>query len=275
MSNIGPVSDGKLEQAKLTSDAIQEEFFLRNKKIRVDEDGFVSLNDIHKASGFRTQKRPYEWVRSKTTHGVIVALHERITGNSRNSKFRTSLVLKTASGTNGGSWAHPILAAGYAGYLKPELEVEMREVWLRYRSADPTLADEVLQRATDDQNEWAATRAMSRAKRNQFTVTLKDHDVTGYGYPNCTNAVYKEVLGGTKKQVIYKRGLPAGANLRDVIPKNELVYVMMAETLASERIQDENPRGNGPCAKATAKSAGFVRQAIEADRKDRQKDMNI
>lgn len=275
MSNIGPVSDGKLERTKATIDVIQEEFFLRSKKIRVDENGFVSLNDIHKASGFRTKKCPYEWARSKTTHGVIVALHERITGNSRNSKFRTSLVLKTASGTNGGSWAHPVLAASYAGYLKPELEVEMREVWLRYRSADPTLADEVLQRATDDQNEWAATRAMSRAKRNQFTKTLKEHGVTGFGFPNCTNAVYKEVLGGTKTQVISKRNLPAGVNLRDAIQKNELVYVMMAETLASERIQDEKPRGNEPCTKATAKSAGFVRQAIEADRRDRQKGMDV
>lgn len=275
MRNIGPVSDGKLRAAKSTVDAIQEEFFLRNKKIRIDDDGFVNLNDIHKASGYRTKKRPNEWARSATAHGVIIALHERIAGNSRNSKFRTSLVLKTAVGTNGGSWAHPILAASYAGYLKPELEIEMREVWLRYKSADPTLADEVLQRATDEQNEWAATRALSRAKRNQFTDTLKDHDVTGYGYPSCTNAVYKEVPGGTKKQVLSARGLPANVNLRDAIPKNELVYVMMAETLASERIQEENPVGNGPCAKATAKSANFVRLAIEGDRKDRQKGMDI
>ena len=182
-------------------------------------------------------------------------------------------MLRIASVANGGSWAHPVLAACYAGYLKPELEIEMREVWLRYKSADPTLADEVLQKATHEQNEWAATRAMSRAKRRQFTDTLKDHDVAGRGYPDCTNAVYKEVLGGTKKQVIEKRGLPLGTNLRDAIPKNELGYVMMAETLATERINEENPRGNGPCTFATSKSAGFVRQAIEADRKDRQKSM--
>lgn len=275
MSNIGPVSDGKLKQAKEATDAVQEEFFLRNKKVRVDEDGFVNLNDIQKAAGFSKNRRPIDWQRLPSTGPLMIALHERLVGKSHQSKFRTSDIYRARSGPKGGTWAHPILATAYAGYLKPDLEVEMREVWLRYRSADPSLADEVLQKATDEQNEWAATRAMSRSKRNQFTDTLKDHEVTGVGYPNCTNAVYKEVLGGTKKQVIADRGLPIGANLRDEIQKKELVYVMMAETLASERIQDENPRGNGPCAKATAKSAGFVRQAIEADRKDRQKSMDV
>lgn len=272
MSNIGPVSDGKLEKARATTNAVQEEFFLRSRKIRVDGNGFVSLNDIHKAAGFSKNKRPAQWQRLPSTNSLIIATYERVVGKSHKGKVRISEVYKA---TSEGSWANPILAASYAGYLKPELEVEMREVWLRYKSADPTLADEVLQRATDEQNEWAATRALGRVKRNQFTETLKDHGVTKFGYPNCTNAVYKEVLGGTKGQVVSKRGLPSGVNLRDALAKNELVYVMMAETLASERIQDEKPQGNAPCTKATAKSAGFVRQAIEADRKDRQKGMDI
>jgi len=51
-------------------------------------------------------------------------------------------------GTNGGTYAHPILACAYAGYLSPELEIEVREIWLRYRAGDATLADEVLARAS-------------------------------------------------------------------------------------------------------------------------------
>jgi hypothetical protein len=54
-----------------------------------------------------------------------------------------------------------------------------------------------------------------------------------------------------------------------------LIFVVMAETLASERIEDENPVGNGPRAKATARSVSFVRQAIEVDRKDRQKNLGV
>lgn len=271
MSNIGPVSGGKLTSSKAITDAVNDEFKLRGKLIRVNSEGFVSLNDIHRAAGFKTTKRPYDWQRNPSTNPLIIATYERVTGKSRKGYRMSDVYRPTAEGT----WAHPILAASYAGYLKPELEVEMREVWLRFKSADPTLADEILQRATDDQNEWAAVRALGRAKRNQFTDTLKNHDVSGYGYGNCTNAVYKEVLGGTTKAILKSRGLPEKANLRDKMSKDELVYVMMAETLARERIEDEKPLGNFPCEKATQRSASFVRQAIESDRKDRQKPLGV
>ena len=94
-------------------------------------------------------------------------------GKSHHSKIRISEVYRSASGANGGTWAHPILAAAYAGYLKPELEVEMKEVWLRYQAADPTLADDVLDRATDAANEWAAVRALGRVKRNELSSVTR------------------------------------------------------------------------------------------------------
>jgi KilA-N domain len=275
MSNIGPVSSGKLNASKAITDTVGEEFKLRGRTVRVDGDGFVCLNDIHHAAGFSTTRRPFDWYQLPTTGPFILAAHARIVGQSKQTKIRISDVYRAASATSGGTWAHPIIAASYAGYLKPELEVEMREVWLRFKAADPTLADELLQRATDEQNEWVATRALGRAKRNQFTETLKNHSVTGYGYGNCTNAVYREVLGGTTKDILKARALPEKANLRDQMSKDELVYVMMAETLARERIEDEKPVGNSPCERATRRSASFVRQAIDLDRKDRQKPLDV
>lgn len=247
------------------------DLILRGKKIQVDADGFVSLNDIYNVSGLRKKRVPYEWQRLPSTQELIVALHERITGKSRNSDFRTSRVYKSASGANGGSWAHPVLAAAYAGYLKPELEIEMREVWLRYRANDATLADDILQRATDDQNEWAGARAISRAKRNEFTKTLSQHGVDGFGFANCTDAVYTSILDGTAKQTKERRGLSRKSNLRDAMSKDELVFVMMAETLARIRIEGEKPFGNSPCETATKRSAGRLRATIEEDRKDVQR----
>lgn len=35
-----------------------------------------------------------------------------------------------------GYYAHPILATAYAGYLAPDLEIEIRQVYLRYRAGD-------------------------------------------------------------------------------------------------------------------------------------------
>lgn len=271
MSNIGPIDDKKMQRLADISQAVGHEFALRGKKIRVDETGFVSLNDIHKAAGFKTKKRPYEWQRNPTTNPLIIATYERVTGKSR-KVYRVSDVYRaTAEGT----WAHPMLAAAYAGYLKPELEVEMREVWLRFKSADATLADEILERATDEENEWAATRAMGRAKRGEFTKTLDDHGVEGYGYATCTDAVYMELFDANAKKLKESRGLSKSAKLRDAMSKDELVYIMMAETLAKGRIKDESPNGNGPCAQSTKRSAYFVRQAIEADKNDRQKPLDL
>lgn len=250
---------------------IDTNLILRGRKIRVDDDGFVSLNDIYSVSGLRKKRVPYEWQRLPSTQDLIVALHERITGKSRNSDFRTSRVYRAGSGAKGGSWAHPILAAAYAGYLSPKLEVEMREVWLRFKAADPTLADEILQRATEDQNEWAGIRALGRAKRVEFTKTLSTHGVDGYGFANCTDAVYKAILDGTAKQIKVAREIPVKANLRDNLSKDELVFVMAAEVMARRRIEDENPWGNSPCASATRRSAERLRSAIEEDRRDSQK----
>jgi hypothetical protein len=247
------------------------QLMLRGKKIRVDDDGFVSLNDIYSVSGLRKKRVPYEWQRLPSTQDLIVALHTRITGKSRNSDFRTSRVYRAGAGAKGGSWAHPVLAAAYAGYLKPELEVEMREVWLRYRAADATLADDILQRATEEQNEWAGARALGRAKRVEFTKALSQHGVDGYGFANCTDAVYTSLLDDTAKQLKAKKGLPTKANLRDALSKDELVFVMAAETMARMRIEDEKPFGNSPCEAATKRSASRLRSAIEEDKRDTQR----
>jgi hypothetical protein len=258
-------------QSKPVVDAVETEFSLKGKKIRVDGDGFVCLNDIHIVSGLRKKRVPYEWQRLETTQNLMIALHDRITGKSRNSEYRFSRIYRAGSGAKGGSWAHPILAAAYAGYLKPELEIEMREVWLRFKAADATLADEILERATDEENEWAASRAMGRVKRNEFTKTLDAHGVEGFGFATCTNAVYGQLFDASAKKLREDRGLAKSANLRDAMSRDELVFIMMAETLAKGRIMEEKPSGTGPCTRATKRSASFVRQAIDADKNDRQR----
>lgn len=247
------------------------ELILHNHKIRVGEDGFLCLNDIHRAAGLRKNRQPAQWQRLPTTNPLIIATYERVVGKSHKGKFRTSLVYRTSK--SDGTWAHPILAASYAGYLKPELEVEINEVWLRYKSGDATLADEVLERSDDAGNEWAAIRALGRVKRRKFTDSLNDHGVTGAGFGLCTNEVYKSLFDAPAKKLKEARGLPAKANLRDSMETDELIFVMAAETLSSERINEEHPQGNVPCAKATKRSSDFIRQAIEADRKDRQQSM--
>lgn len=268
MANIGPVSDGKLEASKTIVDAVEREFKLRGRLIRVDSEGFVSLNDIHRAAGFKTTKRPYDWQRNPSTNPLIIATYERVTGKSRKGYRMSAVYRATAEGT----WAHPILAAAYAGYLKPELEVEMRETWLRYRSADPTLADEILQRATSEQNEWAARRAMGRSVRDAYTSELHGRGVTEpIQYAICTNETYSGLFGSPAKKLKEVRGLAKGASLRDHMSMKELAFLAASEALAVERMEEEDADGFPECKTATAKAAGAIKSAIDADRQDRQR----
>lgn len=129
----------------------------------------------------------------------------------------------------------------------------------------------MLARGTPADNEWAGIRAIGRVKRNEYTLTLKEHGVEGYGFANCTNATYTYILDGNATKVKQSRGLAKNDNLRDHLSTDELVMVMAVETLAKGRIKEENSLGNRECEVATARSASFIRQALEADKKDRQR----
>lgn len=248
------------------------EILIRGARVREDANGHWNLNDIWALAKSPTSKAPKHWRGNKAVGRLIETLQKKVTGGYLLAKKPIIPVIYSERGRgNEGTFAHPVLAASYAGYLSPKLEIETREVWLRYRSGDPTLADEILQRATPEANEWAGVRALGRSVRNDFTATLQDHGVEGGGYARITNAIYEALHGKKKRDLVYERGLPMNANLRDAMSKDELVAVMFAETLSKERIGAENASGNIECESATRRSSKRVRDTIEEDRRDRRK----
>src|SRR5262249_43766718 len=114
-------------------------------------------------------------------------------------------------------------------------------------------------------------RAISRSQRVAFTDTLKAAYVTGRGYMDCTEAVYLKLLGGKSYQLREARGLAPRENVRNHLTIAELSFVMAAEALAAERIEEELRLGNDECVEASGQSAKSIREAIEADRKTRQR----
>jgi hypothetical protein len=252
--------------------ASQTSLIIRGKAIREDANGWVCLDDIWQIAKSTPGREPRRWRDVTATKRLEEALQKKIAITALKEKKPLLPVAYAKRGRgNTGTFAHPILAAAYAGYLSATLEIEVREVWLRYRKGDATLADEILQRAPPADNEWAAVRALARARRVTYTNTLRNHGVTGSGYWQCTNAVYRQLLDGTARQIKTRRGLVQKTNLRDALETDELSYVMAAEALAGERITEEDRRGNTDCEIASARSAGFIRHAIELDRKDRQR----
>jgi hypothetical protein len=173
----------------------------------------VRLDDLWRAAKAGASKQPKHWRTNAIAKALIDELQKKVTTSYiKENKLIIPVIYAKAGRGNDGTFAHPIIAAAYAGYLSPKLEIEVREVWLRYRSGDATLADEILQ----------------------------------------------------------ARGLEPRVNVRDNLSTAELSFVMAAEALAEERIEQEIRLGNDECVEATAKSASAIREAIESDRKSRQ-----
>jgi hypothetical protein len=244
---------------------------IRGSRIFEDIHGHICLDDLWRAAKANESKAPAKWRLTRMAQALIIELEKKIKISSlkENKPVPPSIYARRGRGSTG-TYAHPILAAAYAGYLSPKLELEVREVWLRYRAGDATLADEILQRATAEENRWAGARAISRSQRVSYTDTLKQHYVTGRGYMDCTEAVYVKLLGGKSFQLREARGLAPKENVRNNLTIAELSFVMAAEALAAERIEEEIRLGNDECVEASSRSASAIRNAIESDRKARQ-----
>ena len=244
---------------------------LRGKLISEDDRGNLRLDDIWALAKSPKRKSPSEWKSGRAAVALIEELQQRITTESIKFDRPNFRVIYSPVGKSfSGIFGHPILAAAYAGHLSPKLEIEVREIWLRYRQGDATLADDILQRASDEENRWAGVRALGRTQRKSYTDTLKNHGVYGNGYMECTEAVYSNLLGGKSFELRRQMKLPPKTNLRNELPSDKLAYVMAAEALSTERIDEEKRFGNIECAEASAIGARAIRAAIDSDRRDRQ-----
>lgn len=202
---------------------ISSSLVVRGTKIGEDAHGHIRLDDIWRLAKAKPSQLPKHWRTSRLAKALITELQKKVTtSNLRSDSPLIPVIYAKLGRGNDGTFAHPILAAAYAGYLSPKLEIEVREVWLRYRQGDATLADEILERATAEENLWAGKRALSRSQRVSYTDTLKRHYVTGRGYMDCTEAVYMKLLGGKSFELRSQRGLPHKTNMRDNLSIAEL-----------------------------------------------------
>lgn len=159
---------------------------------------------------------------------------KRVTGKSRDwTKEEIKSVIYSVRGQGAGTWAHENVALGYAAYLFPDLAVEIRDVFLRYKRGDESLFEEIREnKAKKEATHHELHRLVGKEVRKRFTKTLDEHGVKKpFEYALCTNEVYKPLLGGTAKQVKEKRGLHPKANLRDNMSLRELAYTMASRRL--------------------------------------------
>lgn len=231
-----------------------KQLIIGGSAIRTNDAGLVSLTDIYATAergGMADGKQdPRQWKRREGEQ-FIAFIAENMNVSLRHIYIGTK-------GKGGGTFAHWQIALAYAKYLSPELHMQVNEVYARVKSGDVTLADEIADKATPEQQEWLARRVAGKAARGQLTATLSAHGVYGKGYADCTNAIYKPILGGKKSEICAMRGLSRSKNLRDVMDLEQLTRTALAEIVARKNIERFNVRGNDHCSQECGRAAQKV-----------------
>jgi hypothetical protein len=232
------------------------------REVRCNSEGLVSLTDLHHAAevaGWAIGKmEPKKWTQAPHEKTSGASGRVSISGGpgrqfidfvAETLKVNAADIMKATRGKGGGTFAHWQIALAYAKYLSPELHMQVNEVYARAKSGDVTLADEIAEKATPEQQEWLAKRVQGKVARGKFTGVLQDHGVGGRGFGDCTNAVYKNILGGTKKDICIANNIPykASLSLRDVMTVEQLTATAMAEIVSVKRIEKFNIKGNARC----------------------------
>lgn len=216
---------------------------LGGQPLKTNEAGLVSLTDLYQVAqgaGWAEGKRdPRRW-KLQDGEQFIAFMAENLNVPKRD-------IYKATRGKGGGTFAHWQIALAYAKYLSPELHMQVNEVYARFKSADVTLAAEIADKAKPADAEWLARRVQGTVAHNQLTGTLAAHGVAGKGFADCTNAIYRNVLGGKKSEVCAALGLRKSTNLRDIMNAEQLTITAMSELVARKTIDRVNARGNSAC----------------------------
>ena len=210
--------------------------------IRQDEQGRYCLNDLHKASGGEKRHQPANWLRMDQTIELIEELSTpHIRGVEQNQPVNT-----INGGTNRGTYVCKELVYAYTMWISPKFSIRV----IRTFDAVVTQAAKVAAATT-----WEQQRQAGKEVRANFTGTLRTHGVSGFGFAQCTDGIYRPLFGKTASKLKKERGLNKQASLRDAMSGEELIASAFAEIVASQRMDANEDHGNSPCYK-TCKASG-------------------
>jgi hypothetical protein len=228
--------------------------------VRKDKDGNVCLTDLWRLSGSDESMTPSLWQRQDQAIGFIKAASALL-------KYDLKSLFKSSRGRNGSTYAHPLIAVEYAGYLDPTLAVAANQAFLERieEEKNPDLIGERYVRTWKKKGKddaWIGDRFQGITTRNILTATLKRHGVQNDGYKNATNAIYGALYGGTSDVVREKKGLTRKDKIRDNLPRVELRAIELAEMLTAESIEINQLEGNAQCEMAAVKAGKLIAGAI-------------
>lgn len=253
------------------SDEKRSPLTIGGKAVTQDVHGNICLYDLWSLAGEPANGRPDDWKRSKRVAGLIAALIRALTKESAEFLRRypkdeeSSVYYKVGRARSTKTFAHAVLALDYAEYLKPEIGVEVRTIFLRFRQKDVTLALEIMGEIT------------SQAEYDSDRVKLRDlvieHNKQSAGVAKGAGVTQFEAYNGaglfglyqmTRAQLLKHKGLPPDANHLDHANHEELAANYFKATQAIAKIKREGIFGQKGAEAAHATVATVTRDAIKA-----------
>lgn len=214
--------------------------------VKIDAEGRYCLNDLHRAAGGESRHEPNRYLRGQQ---AIELIEELLT---------TQIPVVSLEGRYGGTYVCKELIYAYAMWISPSFHLKV----IRAYDEIATQGGHISPTATPEQAKRLAIRAKGIATRHEFTAVLKDHDVTGKGYAQCTDAINAPILGAPAAMVKVQNGLTAKANLRDTLTNEQLTIIALSEMVAARRITEQNTRGNRPCSDVCGNTARAIMESV-------------
>ncbi len=241
---------------------------LRNKKVDTDEKGRVCLNDLWRLGGEDDNRRPNKWWRGQAAKVLLDALIAKIGRDSPNlaPPEADALYYSTGRGRTARTFAHPVLALAFAEFVEPELGVEVREVFLRYKAKDVTLALEIIE-GLAEQAEYDELRVKLRKlvkEHNKLSAgAAKEAGVKNFEAYN--GAGLAGLYGGmTKAQLLRHKKLPGEAHHLDHAGHEELAANYFKATQAAAKLKRDRIKGQTAANQAHSQVGQAVRNTIKS-----------
>ena len=251
---------------KLSFTSIKD-FKLQGQKFELNTDGNLNLTELWKLAGANKDKKPSEWLRWKPSKEFINTIKNLLPIGDVSPPL-----LSIKKGRYGGTFAHPQIFLAYAKWVSTELHAEVNDVFLRAKSGDMSLVNEIIdahllktpQRMIDL---WGIERAKGKLARLHFAGTLVKHGVNRDGFAQCTNSLYTGAFGDNAQNLKDSRSLTPQEFLRDNMNKVELTAINIAESLASLNIDRNEREGLKECNQECFTAGDLASQIVAVDTK--------
>lgn len=204
--------------------------------------GFVSLTDMWKAANKPSSKTPARWKQNPSAKALIKAFEKKVGKSYLKENSPKQSCIYSKKGRGSGTFAHPVIALGYAQALNPEIAIETNEIFLRYKSNDVELAFEILDQLTN-QFEYDKLRVTLREKLSKHNTILngaaKNANVTDFKAFN--GAGLQGLYGGkNKKELLEHKRLNPDDHHLDHAGHEELAINYFKATQTVSKLKRDN-----------------------------------